>query len=369
MAAGSLFLAPTADRWGRRPVVLTSVAMVSLGMLSSAFAGDLPQLALLRVFTGIGIGGILASATVLVAEYSPARVRSAASCLYTAGYSLGATTGGAIAAGLIAHHGWRSAFLLGAAMSVVMLPATYWGLPESRDFLLTRRSGGSTGRLNALLRRLRVQEVGMLLPSDFHPVRGKPSVRHLFSAPFARSTVSIWTAFFAVMAAYYFVFGWTPRLLAASGLTAQQGITGGVLLSLGGIIGTVLFAFASTLVEIRKLTCLCLLAAAALMGLFAFVLTNLSVALLVGVLLGGTATSAMAGLYALTPTLYEPGVRTTGMGWALGVGRIGAILAPMATGALVDHGWQPAQLYLAFIAPFVVSLLALAALMSPVSVK
>jgi cyanate permease len=247
-------------------------------------------------------------------------------------------------------------------MSLVMLPAAYWGLPESLDFLLTRRSGGSLARLNRLLRRLQVAEVETFLPSDFHPAREKPSVRHLFAAPFAHSTVFMWTAFFAVMAAYYFVFGWTPRLLASSGLTAQQGITGGVLLSLGGIIGTVVFAFVAGVVEIRRLTCLCLLAAAVLMGVFAFVLTNLSVALIVGVLLGGTATSAMAGLYAVTPTLYEPGVRTTGMGWAIGVGRIGAILAPLATGALVDHGWQPSQLYLAFIGPFVISLLAVAAL-------
>jgi len=364
MAAGSLFLAPTADRWGRRPVVLSSVAIVSLGMLFSAFARGFPELALLRLLTGIGIGGILASATVLVAEYSPARLRSTASCLYTAGYSLGATTGGAIAAGLIAHYGWRYAFGLGAAMSCAMLPAAYWGLPESLDFLLSRRSGRTLTQLKGLLRRLQVAEVEVdrLLVSDVPAPREQASVRQLFAAPFARSTVLIWIAFFAVMAAYYFVFGWTPRLLAASGLTAQQGITGGVLLSFGGIIGTVLFAFIAGVVEIRRLTCLCLLAAAVLVGLFAAVLPNLKVALFVGLLLGGTATSAMAGLYAITPQLYAPAVRATGMGWAIGVGRFGAILAPVATGALVDHGWQATELYLAFIAPFIISLLALASL-------
>lgn len=362
MAGGSLFLAPTADRWGRRPLVLSCVAMVSLGMLLSTFSRSFPELAVLRLLTGIGIGGILASATVLVAEYSPDRLRSTASCLYTAGYSLGATTGGAIAAGLIAHYGWRYAFGLGAGVSLAMLPAVYWGLPESLDFLLTRRSVRTLTQLKALLRRLKVEEVTVLLVSDFDAASEPPSVRRLFAAPFARSTALIWIAFFAVMAAYYFVFGWTPRLLATSGLTAQQGITGGVLLSFGGIIGTVLFAFLAGVVEIRRLTCLCLFAAAVLVGLFAFVLTKLSLALIIGILLGGTATSAMAGLYAITPVLYAPSVRTTGMGWAIGVGRFGAILAPVLTGALVDHGWQPTQLYLAFMTPFVISLLALAGL-------
>jgi MFS family permease len=121
-----LFLAPRADRFGRRAIVMLSVAIVSLGMLASAFAASYQLLAVLRAITGIGIGGILASATVLVAEYASDRWRSTASFLYTSGYSIGGTVGGAIAALLIGRFGWRTAFEFGAAASFLMLPISYW---------------------------------------------------------------------------------------------------------------------------------------------------------------------------------------------------------------------------------------------------
>jgi len=165
-----------------------------------------------------------------------------------------------------------------------------------------------------------------------------------------------------MMAGYYFVFGWTPRLLTASGLTAQQGITSGVLLSLGGIVGTILFALTAAALEIRRLTYACLFATGVLVVLFAMAMPNLGLALVTGLLLGGVVNGAMAGLYALTPRLYPPHVRTTGMGWAIGIGRFGAILAPIATGVLVDHGWRPMQLYFAFTGPFLIAALALGAL-------
>ena len=363
MAAGSLFLAPRADRFGRRTIVLASVSIVSTGMLLCGFAHSFLELVLLRVVTGIGVGGILACATVLVAEYSSERWRNTASCLYTAGYPLGATAGGAVAAVLIARYGWRSAFQFGAAMSLLMLPAVYWGLPESLDFLLTRRPADALPRVNALLRRLNRAAVDVL-PA---PVSGRDSpeaasVHLLFSAPFARATPLIWVAFFCVMAGYYFVFGWTPRLLAASGLTAQQGITSGVLLSLGGIVGTILFALTAAALEIRRLTYVCLFATSVLVALFALAIPNLGLALITGLLLGGVVNGAMAGLYAITPRLYPSHVRTTGMGWAIGIGRFGAILAPIATGVLVDHGWRPMQLYFAFTIAFLIAALALASL-------
>jgi benzoate transport len=363
MAAGSLFLAPRADRFGRRTIVLASVSIVSVGMLLCGFAKSFVELALLRIITGIGVGGILACATVLVAEYSSERWRNTASCVYTAGYSMGATAGGAIAAVLIARYGWRSAFQFGAVLSIVMLPAVYWGLPESLDFLITWRPADALPRVNALLRRLNRAAVEVLpAPGSRHGPRETASIRLLFSTRFARSTTLIWIAFFCMMAGYYFVFGWTPRLLAASGLTAQQGITSGVLLSLGGIVGTLLFAFTAAAFEIRRLTCVCLFATGLLVGLFALALPNLGIALVTGLLLGGVVNGAMAGLYAITPRLYQPHVRTTGMGWAIGIGRIGAILAPIATGVLVDHGWRAMQLYYAFTAPFLIAALALAAL-------
>ena len=362
MAAGSLFLAPRADRFGRRTVVLASVLIVSLGMLLSAVARNYLQLGVLRTLTGVGIGGILATATVLVAEYSSNSWRSTASYLYTSGYSIGATAGGAIAAVLIGRYGWRAAFEFGSLVSFAMLPITYWLLPESLDFLTTRRPTGALRKLNRLLTRMH-QAILSALPDIEFPqaVPKRASIRRLFAPQLARSTLLIWIAFFFMMAGYYFVFSWTPKLLTSSGMTAQQGITSGVLLSLGGILGTVLFAFIARAVEVRHLISFCLVVAGGLMCVFAMTTHSLRASLIVGSALGAMATSAMAGFYALTPALYAPDLRTTGMGWGIGVGRLGAIAAPLATGLLVDRGWHTVPLYWVFAGTFLVAALALGA--------
>jgi benzoate transport len=365
MACGSLFLAPRADRFGRRAIVMLSVSIVSVGMLASAFATSYRLLAVLRALTGIGIGGILASATVLVAEYASDRWRSTASFLYTSGYSIGGTVGGAIAAILIGRFGWRTAFEFGGAASCLMLPISYWGLPESVDFLITRQPAGALLELNRLLAKMRHPVLSMLPRRDSPGARAvSGSVRRLFAPPLQRATLLTWLAFFFIMGGYYFVFNWTPKLLTSSGLTAQQGIGSGVLLSLGGIAGTVLFAFVTRVIDVRRVTLGCLLASAALMALFAVNAAHLSVALLVGVALGGMSTSAMAGFYAITPTLYDADLRTSGMGWGIGVGRIGAILAPLGTGVLVDRGWHAVQLFCLFAGAFLLAWLALAGMTS-----
>jgi len=369
MAAGSLLLAPSADRFGRRGIVMTSVVIVSVGMLLSGLAESAVQLGLLRAVTGIGIGGILASATVLVAESSSTKWRNTASYLYTSGYSIGATVGGTIAGILIARYNWRAAFLFGAVMSVLMLPIAYWGLPESLDFLLTRRPRGALEKLNRLLARMH-QPVVERLP-EAEPVAASgyvASAAHvptnrlleLFTPGLKRSTLLNSLAFFFMMGGYYFVFSWTPKLLTASGRSAQQGITSGVLLSVGGIVGTVLFAFIAKSVDVRKLIAFCLIVASALMGVFALTTHDVAIGLVTGVALGGMTTSAMAGFYALTPALYAANLRTTGMGFGIGIGRFGAILAPIATGFLVDRGWHALQLYILFAATFLIAAVALA---------
>jgi len=367
MAVGSLILAPRADRLGRRTVVMTSVAIVSVGMLLSGMAQSYVQLGVLRIFTGLGVGGILASATVLVAEYSSDKWRNTASYLYTSGYSIGATVGGAVAAVLIGRFGWRAAFDFGGIASLVMLPIAYVGLPESLDFLVTQRPANALRRLNRLLTAMRHANLDALpVPVAVEAGVASAGVARLFTPLLTRSTLLIWSAFFFMMGGYYFVFSWTPKLLTSGGMTAAQGITSGVLLSVGGIAGTVLFAFIARAIEVRWLLAFCLVASAALMGGFAMTTHTLLAALPIGIALGGMSTSAMAGFYALTPILYPAELRTTGMGWGIGIGRIGAILAPLGTGLLVDRGWHAMPLYWLFAGTFLIAALALAALVPAV---
>jgi MFS family permease len=326
MGLGSLTLGPCADRWGRRIVVLLSVALAGLGMLGSALARDYAQLAVLRVVTGIGIGGTIASAAVVVSEYAPDHLRGTALAIYATGYSIGATIGGALAAYAIPRYGWRAAFVIGGSLSLLMLPLAWRRLPESLDVLRTRTRSLGEDSVGAQLRLLM-----------------KPS------------TLLVWIVFFCTMAGFYFILSWTPRLLNAAGLSARQGMTGGVLLNLGGIAGCGHFALAAARADTHRLLLGALVGSAVLIVVFGLGMSRLDIALWTALLLGIIANAAMAGLYAVGPPLYPTAVRTTGMGWAIGIGRFGAILAPFASGALLDRGWSPAHLYFFFSAPFVVA--------------
>jgi cyanate permease len=161
------------------------------------------------------------------------------------------------------------------------------------------------------------------------------------------------------MASYYFIMSWTPRLLTAAGMATNQGLTGGILLNLGGIAGCLLYTWAAARANARWLLTVVLLATALMIGVFALSMSNLNAALWTALLVGMIGNGAMAGLYAVGPLLYPTAVRATGMGTAIGIGRLGAILAPLISGALLDKGWTPAHLYVLFAIPCVLAALAM----------
>jgi benzoate transport len=357
MALGSLFLAPCADRWGRRRIILLSGTIAAIGMLGSTAARGFADLLALRALTGIGIGGTIASVAVVVSEYAPDRWRSAALAAYATGYPVGATIGGALTALAIPRYGWRSAFAIGGAMSLMLLLVAWRRLPESLDFLVTRRPPGALSRLNALLGRMSLPAVSVLPEPAAGP--GADVGRTPLQLLLTPTTVLVWVTFFCTMAAFYFIVSWTPRLLNAAGLTATQGLTGGVLLNLGGIVGCGGFAVAAARADARRLLLGALIASALLIAAFGTAVHRLDLALWTALLLGVLSNAAMAGLYSVGPPLYPTAVRATGMGSAIGIGRLGAILAPLASGALLDHGWAPAQLYYLFSGPFVVAAIAM----------
>jgi benzoate transport len=360
MGIGSLTVAPWADRFGRRPIVLLSVSIAALGMAGSAAASGLAQLLVLRIFTGIGIGGTIASVAVIVSEYAPQRWRSVALAIYATGYSIGATIGGTLTTLAVDRFGWRSAFAIGGALTLALLPIAWHRLPESIDFLITRRPPSALRRVNELLVAIRQSPVPALPEIAALQPGGAARVRASLALLITRTTVLAWCVFFCTMAGFYFIVSWTPRLLTAAGLSAKQGLTGGILLNLGGIAGCGLYAFAAARVNARLLLILSLVATALLIGAFGLSMGNFTAALSTALLLGTIANAAMAGLYAVGPTLYPTAVRATGMGSAIGIGRFGAILAPIISGALLDQGWTPAQLYVLFVIPYVIAALAMA---------
>jgi benzoate transport len=358
MALGSLFLAPLADRLGRRAATLMGLTLITAGMLLSAFTATVSQLAMMRVLTGLGIGTLLASMTVLVAEYSSLRRRSFAISLLQAGYPIGAVLGGMVAVYLIAEHGWRSVFIAGGLCSAVMIPLVLWWLPESIDFLADRQPRHSLARANRILGRIGLAPLQRLPPRAVRDAQAPVAARKLLSGALLRPTMSIWTSFFMVMFSFYFVLSWTPKLLVEAGLSTGQGISGGVILNLGGIVGSLLLGYLAGSVKLVKLNLFYLSATAVVMVVFGLVSVNLACALITAVFVGFFLFGSMIGLYAVTPGCYPSDLRGTGMGLAIGVGRIGAILAPLTAGFLVDFGFGNPALFTLFAIPLLFAMVA-----------
>ncbi len=363
MAVGSLFVAPLADRMGRQPVIVLCLIVIAAGMLLSGIAQSHLQLVGLRGLTGVGIGGMLASVGIITAEYSSQKWRSTAVALQATGYPIGATLGGLVAAWLLQHYGWRSVFVFGGLSTAVMIPVVLWRLPESVDFLIARRPAGALEKLNRILgfmERPALQQLPERAAYGAAAPEGN-AVAGLFKNGLARPTLMLWAAFFLLMFSVYFSLSWTPKLLVQAGLSAQQGVTGGVLINLGGIVGGSLFGALALRMRLAHLTVAAFLVYALFTALFGAVSGALGLAFAAAFGMGVFLFASMAGLYAFAPVTYPAAVRTTGLGWAIGIGRIGAILAPLTAGLLLDGGWQPASLYYAYALPLVAGALAVMA--------
>ncbi|NYE23919.1 MFS transporter [Pigmentiphaga litoralis] len=353
MTAGSFLIAPWADRFGRRPVVLLCVALVGFGMICSSQAQTPMQLAALRFVTGLGIGGILASSYVIAGEYASDRWRSLAISVQATAYALGATLGGLATAKVIGAVGWQSVFLYGGIVTLATLPVLFAWLPESLDFYLSRRPAGALAGINHILRRVGIPTLETL-PSEGQGARTnmRRSIAYLLSPAMRRATILIWVSFFLIMFGFYFVMSWSPRLLVATGLTNEQGITGGVLLNLGGIIGTALLGLLAARLPLFKVHFAYLIATALLMSLLLSLAGEVGQTLTLAFFLGVFVNGCVAGMFSTTPMVYEPSHRVTGLGWGIGMGRLGSILAPLAAGPLVDATWRPDQIYTLYAAAF-----------------
>lgn len=348
MAVGALVVGRLADILGRRWTVVGSSTLSTIGMFLAATSQDVVQLGIWRVLTGIGVGGILASITVITSEYSSGRWRGLAIGVYAAGYGVGAFLGGIAANGLQAEFGWRSVFFVGASVSVFILIAVAVVTPESVQFLLTRRPRYADKALARIAKRVGYDPAKATLAQqldDSAPAETTSRLSELFTRKTIIATLLLWVAFFTVMFGFYFVNSWTPRLMTEAGMTPEQGVHIGMALAIGGTIGSVLYGVIAARVERERLLLAFLLISAGMIVAFVLSTAILPVAMGLGVLVGLLVNGCIAGMYSVAPTRYAASARGTGVGAALAVGRIGAILAPIFGGAMLDSGGTLIMLY------------------------
>jgi AAHS family 4-hydroxybenzoate transporter-like MFS transporter len=352
---GSLLFSMLADKIGRRPVIIGATLWFSALTLATGFSQNLDQLLWLRFISGLGLGCIIPNATALVGEFSPKRSRVTLTMGITVGFTAGAAVGGFVALWLIPLFGWRSVFFVGGAVPLVIAVAMYFSLPESLQFLAVRRT-----RLDLLAHWLKkldpTIQVGPSTEyiSNEKPRSGSP-VKHLFSEGRTTVTLLLWVIYFMNLLILYSLSNWIPTVFTGMGYSQNAALLAGTLLQVGGTLGAYGLAWA-----IARKGFLPVLVAT-------FALATISVALIgqpgltfnlvafIVFVAGWCIVGGQPGLNTLAATYYPTVARSTGVGAALGVGRLGAIIGPYAGGVLLAQQWSAQQLFWAAAVPSLVT--------------
>jgi len=332
---GSFLLAPIADRFGRRPTVIIGLSLITAGMLAVSITATPLQLSGLRLMTGLGIGILFPTLNTLVSEYTPVAWQSLAVSVYATGYPIGAALSGALAPAFIEHWGWRSVYTAGGAASLILTLAVIALLPESLEFLLEVQPRGALKRARALAMRLQVPAASAL-PSRQAAVR--PSPLTAFEPRLARRTLLISAAFFLLWLTEFFVVTWTPTILSREGLTLAAASRAGVMLTLGGMAGTLLVGAFGMSFGLVRVVGLYLCASFFMTLVFGFSDVQASLVLICSVL-GFLLFGSAVGLYAVAARIFPLEVRATGTGVALAFGRAGAVVGLSLGGILMGLGW------------------------------
>jgi MFS transporter, AAHS family, 4-hydroxybenzoate transporter len=339
---GALSAGPIGDRVGRKPLLLASLTIFGLASVLSAFAGSLPVLSILRFFTGMGIGGAFPGAATLSGDYAPQRFRATMIMATFTGAPIGGFVCGQLAGLLLPSFGWPSIFLVGGVVPLLMVPALALWLPESPRFLAAKR--GLSQRETALLRRLDISP-GQAAVESLDLAQGNP-VEMLFGEGYALQTVLLWVIFFcSLMNLFLFVY-WLPQVLHLSGMTPAEAARTTSFRELGAILAVV---YLGLLIDrFGPERTLAWHYAAGVVFIAAIALAAMPYLLLALVIFfsGMTIIGSQTGANATCGKLYPARMRTSGLGWALGIGRLGGIAAPVLGGYLLSLGMAPPHIFL-----------------------
>src|ERR1700738_3460674 len=336
---GALIFGPLADRIGRKKIIIFSTLTFGLGALVTAFVQDVNSLLAIRFLTGLGLGGAMPNAVAMTSEFNPRRRRATMVMIMFCGFSVGAALGGLLAAALIPQFGWPWVFVVGGVAPLLLVPILALRLPESVRFLAL------TGRANERVAQL----LGFIRPKAwFAPatqfvvhepgLAGIP-VLHLFRSGRTPVTLLLWVVFFMSLLDLYFLSNWLTTVLNDLGASVSSAAAIGSMLQVGGVVGT--FALGSIIdrFSFRALALVYFLAVFAVgaIGQLGHSVVFVTMAIFAA---GFCIVGGQIAANALAAGFYPTSVRATGVGWALGIGRVGSIVGPLIGGALLTAKWS-----------------------------
>ncbi len=338
MGLGSVLLGGVADKLGRRRTLLGCLVVMSIGMIMATRAKGVYDLSVWRVFTGLGIGGMLAAINAVAAEFSNTRRRGLNVSLMAIGYPLGAVIGGSIASVLLKQGDWRVVFRFGAMATASFIPLVYVLVPESIAWLCQRQPEGALVSINRSLVRMRHHPIAQL-PALSAEARRR-SVGDIFSPQLVRVTVLVTLAYFLHITTFYYILKWVPKIVVDMGFSPSSAAGVLVWANVGGASGGVVLGLLSLRYGLKHLTMLVLVLSTIMVGVFGLGQVTLVQLSWVCAITGFFTNAGVVGLYGILAQAFPTHVRATGTGFAVGTGRAGSVLAPIIAGYLFHAGYS-----------------------------
>jgi len=337
MAIGAIGIGVMTDKFGRRPIMMLCMFILTLGMLIAGLAPNIFILAAARVFTGIGIGGLIACATATSSEFCNDKNRSLAVVLVAGGFPLGIYLGATLLGPILKQYDWRSTFYLGAIFSTVFIPLVYFLIPETISYLELKRPKNALQRIQKIMKKL-----GHKAPENLSVVKPEEivttSASELFKANIRLTTLILSFGYFGNIGTYYFFVKWLPTVIVDLGYHTSDAAAVIGIISLGGVVGSIIMSLVSRMIHIRPLMMFSMVAAAIGVCLFPLFTGSLASMKAVGFLVGMLIFAGVSGFLGLFAASFPSHLLGSGTGLALGIGRGGAVLGPMLPGFLFAAG-------------------------------
>jgi AAHS family 4-hydroxybenzoate transporter-like MFS transporter len=354
---GALIGGPLSDRIGRRPVLLGGMIFFGIMSLLTVMADSIQSLMVMRLLTGLGLGCVMPNAIALTSEYAPERARATAVMIMFCGFSLGAALGGLAAALLIAGFGWRSVFVTGGVLPLLGALAVWLWLPESVRFLVLK--GLDKRRIAFIMQKIDPSLAGSqaLFVAD-EVKKSKFPINELFSDKRALLTGLLWIVFFMSLMDLYFLSNWLPTVINDAGIPLSSAALITAMLQIGGTFGTLVLGRVFDKVSPFLALSVIYLLAALFIGSVGY--AGISRTALVITIFGAgfCLIGGQIGANALAAKAYPTSIRATGVGWSLGIGRIGSVLGPVIGGMLLAMHLDMHHLFLAAAVPVFIAAIA-----------
>ncbi len=355
MMSGAMLLTPVTDMIGRRKMIIFSVVLVGSSVVLTAMANTLTQFVILRFISGVGAGAMLASQAALAAEYSPEKYRSFSVVLVTLGYPAGAMMTSVAAGYIMPEWGWRGMFWFGGIVTLAMSTVAFLLIPESLKFVIQRGGTNALDQANTILRKMKKAPMAKLPALEERVGRGFfAAMAGLLSKDLRGKTIVLWLTFFLCFSTLYFLLSWIPKLMEDSGFSVETGRDAFFLFNLGAVVGVVLLGWLSISIKLTNLVCSFLVASAVAMMIFAMAPAEKNLLLTLIFIIGLLQQGGFTGLYGVAAKAYPTAVRSTGIGWAIGLGRLGAVFGPAAAGYLIFSGLDMSANFILFAVPMAI---------------